>query len=190
MADEEVVAPDYSQVFIGLGITQDEALASLRSAQRHRRNPGVCVCGHAATAHTENVKPGVSAAHDAVRDAGHRTCAPSKHVCPCPGYVEALKTQDTRRFRYATRGPGGDHALMMGIMSAMTHGMSVDWNPDVCCSKCEASRMTAGVSLTIIAYDKLWRESKTATDFNVFMCNTCREEVYRTMAGVPGVARS
>lgn len=176
---------DASEVFTGLAVTKEMAEAALIRSQRRRRNGGICVCGHSATAHTEFVERGQSSVHDAAKIAGVNTCAPSKHVCPCEKYQEVLQTKDARRFRFSTTGPAEDHALMKGVISAFNQDIDVWWDNDAECVKCKTGILTIGAKLAPVAYTKDWYESHTATDLNVLICEDCRDEIVREFAGIP-----
>lgn len=182
---------DASEVFNGLAITKEMAEAALIKAQRRRRNGGVCICGHAATAHTEFVPEGTSGVHDAARLTPEgATCAPSKHVCPCTKYQQVLEAKDVRRFRFATTGPGADHALMKGVVAAFQSEVDLWWDNDVECISCKLGMLTVGAQLAPVAYDKQWFEAKGPTDLNVMICVDCRDKIVREYAGVPEKRRA
>ena len=187
-----LVVLDLDEIFRGIGATPADARAWELANQRRPEQHGICVCGHAEGAHTQNMPPGRSKEHDGYRARSMHVCIPSKYKCPCPAYQEVLKTQDTRLFRFKTEGPEELHALSKGVEAARLQKRWVQWDLHLACinaDKCGKYAIQSGVELVPVAYDRDYNESKGPTDQNVMICEICRHSVIMTWASDPSFVR-
>ncbi len=167
--------------FEGIAATPDQVKTVLESRRLRQRDGGVCICGHPAKCHTENIEPGVNAKHDEARRMGVNQCAPSRAFCGCRKYEQVLTAQDLRKFRHGTRGAGWDHALLLGIAASQESGKTVTWAEGLCCSKCKRLRTDPGVVLAPVPYTDDFHEAHHSTAKTFLMCMECREEVARSV---------
>lgn len=166
----------------GIDITPEGVVKARSDGPRLTPHNGICVCGHTANSHTENVPAGYSKAHDHAKATRKHICTPSRHKCPCREYKEVLTADKVNKFRRTTTGPAEEHALIRGLVHAMDDGVEIRWAPGLACVKCHTPKTE--VALAPVAYDLFWFEAKHPTDMNVMICKNCRDTIEYEWAGI------
>ena len=111
---------DPKDMFALMGTTFEEAYEADRrlSATGKRRNPYICLCGHAMARHYEDPK------------FGSVSCKPSRIWCHCTRKYPVLKAEDTRGFLRISDGYGQDHAVIRGLSALIKKGKKAEWVPE------------------------------------------------------------
>jgi hypothetical protein len=151
---------DARDILAGMGLDPDQAIETdKRLKTKPRRDPRICVCGHAVNKH--------------VPESG--ACEPTKYKCPCRHVNPVLTVEDTRMFLRKSTGPGPEHALTRGIAALAEAGRGCDWlEGSKLCFKCT----TAGVNVRAVPTDSTG--TKVLYDhsqFNILVCDPCYKEM-------------
>jgi hypothetical protein len=143
-----------------MGLDADDAIATdKRLKTKPRRDPRICVCGHAVNKH--------------VIESG--ACEPTKYKCPCRHLHPVLTAEDTRMFLRKTTGPGPEHALTRGIAALAEAGKGCDWlEGSRVCAKCSAKDVQVkAVPTNSTGTAVLYEHSQ----FNILVCVDCYKEM-------------
>lgn len=145
-----------------------EAATRVKEAARDDR---VCVCGHAAKAHTSESD---SDYHKEVARRGGFKCKPSVMVCPCVDFYPVLTSTNVRKFLYKTQEGQNLHALTRGIQACLdgvkAGTIQVDWIEGVRCAVC---KRTDGAFIPI-AVDMKGNEVDKPSPLNAIIHPECR----------------
>jgi len=141
----------------------------MQTAEDRKNNPEICICGHAARAHTSHAKS-TSAVHATFRNRGEEKCFPLRQMCPCTEFRAVVKTRDTRNFTFKTTGAYNGHALFKGILHSIDKASSVEPIPATgwVCDSCGS---TENVGPVPINSDKMVAEEPTQR--NYLLCEAC-----------------
>jgi hypothetical protein len=137
--------------------TMDEAEEALAVQAVNKRDRRICACGHAVSAHQNDVVV---------------TCQTSKMYCPCKVIRPVVETQDCRLFIRKTTGAGANHALSLGIASAIGRGHEVVWIVEQRCDRCKKEGPVSPVPVTHEGFART-----EATGYDALLCRSCRENV-------------
>jgi hypothetical protein len=142
-----------------MGIDPDEAIeADHRLKTKPRRDPRICVCGHAINKH--------------VPESG--ACEPTRYKCPCRHSIPVLIVDDTRLFLRRATGPGPEHALTRGIAALAEAEKSCEWIPETAkCFKCGSTDNFRAVP-TDSQMEKIVYEHSA---YNALVCLTCYKDM-------------
>jgi hypothetical protein len=115
----------------------------------------VCMCGHPSGRHTEEV--------------GVYSCSAGKYTCPCKKLKPVIEVDNARIFLRKTTGPGTQHALAQGMLSAIKAGQEISWLIEQKCDKCDVPGAVAPcpVNQRGVVMDE-------ATGYDVLLCRDCR----------------
>jgi hypothetical protein len=151
---------DARSILAGMGIDPDEAIATdKRLKTKPRRDPRVCVCGHAVSKH--------------VPESG--ACEPTKYKCPCRNAHPVMTAEDTRMFLRKTTGPGPEHALTRGIAALAEAGKGCAWIEGAdACFKCGSVSGNARAVATDSTGSRILYEH---SQFNILVCADCYKEM-------------
>lgn len=153
----------------------ERVLKAIEAGANGSPNRQVCVCGHAAAAHTDYASAR-STTHNTLRDQGQKACTPGNGWCECQNFVWVLSCSDTRLFRHATKGPDEMHALRLGTISARSKHKTIEFNPDLKCFLCPEGS-GKGVRLYPLALTRSGYESRVPTQYNTLLCAEHRASV-------------
>ncbi len=165
----------------GVPFTEEELEYFKRSDEAHKtqspstRDPRICVCGHPARAHTDF---SLSETQRGLREMGRYICQPSRQICPCKAFHEVLRVEDTRTFRFQTKGPLNAHALFQGAKRSAENGHEIEWSEGVVCGICARPRDTEmPVYPVALKAPPNGGISQRATPFNRLLCWACYTRV-------------
>lgn len=150
---------DARDILAQMGLNPDEAIeADQRLKSKPRRDPRICICGHAVNKH--------------VPESG--ACEPTRYKCPCREIIPVITVDDTRLFLRKTTGPGAEHALIRGIAALANAGKGCDWlDAGTKCFKCASSKQVRPVPTdsegTRVKYEH--------SEFNIMACEDCYKEM-------------
>lgn len=150
---------DARSILASMGLDADEAIATdKRLKTKPRRDPRVCICGHAMNKH--------------VPESG--ACEPTRYKCPCRMATPVLTVDDTRLFLRRSTGPGPEHALTRGIAALAEAGKSCDWiETGGKCMKCESTEAIRAVPTDSTGMKVIYDHSA----FNIMVCVDCYKEM-------------
>lgn len=172
---------DNTDTFGALDFGAEEVATAAANRKINQRNGGVCICGHAAGAHS-HYAPAGHPDHEAALREGRSTCIPSKIKCDCLEYQQVILAEDLRQFRFSTKGPGIDHALAQGLAASLDKGKKTEWAPGVLqCVSCKQGP-EVGVKLSPVAYHPDRSEAYAGTSINVLICQECRDKTRKARA--------
>lgn len=164
-----------SSVLATMGISPEKVEEALNKTRDKR----ICICGHPMSQHND--------------DDANRFCNMSRVRCHCSiaNRREALVVEDASLFRYASDGPGVDHALVKGLAACIDRGKKVEMLWEGSCVNPECSetvnlmpivfqlptRDRAAIILNKIRSTKTWKsdEEKPIDWRDAFMCPSCIE---------------
>ena len=150
---------DARSILAGMGLDPDEAIeADQRLKTKPKRDPRICVCGHAVNKH--------------VPESG--ACEPTRYKCPCRQMIPVLTVDDTRLFLRRTTGPGAEHALTRGIAALADNDKGCEWIEETHkCFKCGGSEQLRAVPTnqdgTLVKYEH--------SQYNILVCSGCYGEM-------------
>lgn len=173
---------DTTDPFYGLDFTAEDVKQGAEARKNLRqRNGGVCICGHAAGAHS-NYAPEGHPDHATAIYNGTSKCIPSRVVCACTEYHEVLIAEDLRQFRHSTKGPGIDHALALGLAASRDKDKKVEWKSgELVCFVCHQGP-DEGVAVSPVAFLPNGAEANKTTDKNELVCHPCRDKIRNARA--------
>jgi hypothetical protein len=147
-----------SDPFAGLGITFEEALEDYNKIQKYGNRDGrICICGHA------------MGFHEFIDGRGINVCNAQKQGCPCKNPRPVLETTNAKIFLRKTHGSAGLHALMQGVVAAVSSGAKIDWLVELKCDRCESTDQVVPCPVTHGG-----QVSPEATGYDKFLCRECR----------------
>jgi hypothetical protein len=153
-------------------LDQDEIERALaREVALRTGVPEVCICGHAARAHSSNARAD-NLLHRSFREAGQDRCMPGRMACPCEGYRGVVRADSVRGFLYRTTGAYGSHALSKGIANALGKGLKVEPLGVWSCDMCGGLDKVGPVPVT-----RAGRESYEPQPKNFLLCAVCVERL-------------
>lgn len=150
---------DARSILADMGLDPDEAIeADQRLKTKPRRDPRICVCGHAVNKH--------------VPESG--ACEPTRYKCPCRQMIAVLTVEDTRLFLRKTTGPASEHALTRGIAALAEAGKGCEWIEETHkCFKCGGGDRLRAVPTnqdgTLVKYEH--------SQYNILVCADCYKEM-------------
>jgi hypothetical protein len=148
-----------SSIFDRFNVTEEEAVAALEETSRnpHRRDGGICICGHPRSKHLVG--------------ALGTSCVPAKQYCPCKKVRVVLESSDTRHFLFKTEGGAANHALMKGLTKAVKSGAEVEWLGEDVCDRCGKE-----AKVDVVPVSQRGVTMNEATGYDVLLCVSCRME--------------
>lgn len=150
---------DARSILAGMGLDPDEAIeADQRLKTKPKRDPRICVCGHAVNKH--------------VPESG--ACEPTRYKCPCRQMIPVLTVDDTRLFLRRTTGPGAEHALTRGIAALADSDKGCEWIEETHkCFKCGGDDKLRAVPTDSEGTKVKYEHSQ----FNILVCADCYSEM-------------
>lgn len=175
---------DPKDIFAITGTTFEEAYEADRrlSATGKRRNPYICLCGHAMARHSEDPNTGAV------------SCKPSRIWCHCTRKYPVLTVEDTRIFVRMSDGYGQDHAVIRGLSALIKKGKKAEWVTEgLVCHFCETwdseFYIFACLEFNLLGFPKgkllTKRKEKVIGEWaqvvkDFILCPSCLEEVKAT----------
>lgn len=129
----------------------------------------ICICGHAATVHTDgNDIPVLRGG-----DRNNFMCKPNAQNCPCKRCIPVIKVSNSKFFLRKTHGAGATHALVRGLRRLAESGGTFEWLVEVKCTFCGSETSIAPTPLTATGELK---KSEGSAGYDNLVCENCRSQ--------------
>ncbi len=156
-----------------LGVSEDELEAAFQRRKTDTGKDGrVCICGHPARCHTSQTNSD-NPMHDMARERGEDHCYQTRMACACAGFEPVISVNDSRVFRFKTKGPGVDHALSQGMFAVRKKQGTIEYLDGFACRGCGTDEGLKPVAYNVID-GRVISEALNDTPWNALVCDACR----------------